>query len=192
MMSSTSMTPPQQHPRISQASASPGALRVQPVRTFTGAEGAWSDAHELARAQVEPVFVPVTPYTDDRGWSLMNCLTGVMSASGQINFSVQYPGIVKAWHRHERQTDFWMCVQGHIKAGVWRESDGAAWMLVTGEKRPGVLIIPTPLWHGAACVGNTPCGLLYYVTHAYDAAKPDELRRPWDSVEGFPWAPRNG
>jgi dTDP-4-dehydrorhamnose 3,5-epimerase len=188
-MSSTSMTPPQQQPRTGQASASSGSLRVQPVRTFTGA---WSDAHDLARAELEPVFVPVTPYTDDRGWSLMNCLTGVMSATGQINFSMQYPGIVKAWHRHERQTDFWMCVTGHIKAGVWRESDGAAWMLVTGEKRPGVLIIPTPLWHGAACVGNTPCGLLYYVTHAYDAAKPDELRRPWDSVAGFPWAPRNG
>ncbi len=166
-------------------------LRVQSPRVFTGS-GGWAEAHELARTNLEPVFFAVTHFADDRGWSLMNCMSGVMSAQGQINYSVQYPGIVKAWHRHDKQTDFWMCVMGHIKAGVWRESDGAAWMMVLGEKRPGVLIIPPPLWHGAACVGPTPAGLLYYVTHAYDAAKPDEFRRPWDSVEGFPWMPRNG
>ncbi len=38
----------------------------------------------------------------------------------------------------------------------------------------------------------TSAGLLYYVTHAYDAEHPDEHRRPWDSVEGFPWATRHG
>src|SRR4030095_11670327 len=45
---------------------------------------------------------------------------------------------------------------------------------------------------GAACVGRTPSGLLYYVTHAYEPSKPDEHRRAWDSVPGFPWLPRNG
>jgi dTDP-4-dehydrorhamnose 3,5-epimerase len=165
------------------------ALRVQPVRTFTGT---WAQAHEAAKAGMEPVFVPVTPYADDRGWSLMNMLQGVLGPAGQVNYSVQYPGIVKAWHRHDKQTDFWMCLNGHLKAGVYRETDGAAWMIVMGEKRPGVLLIPPPLWHGAACVGPTPAGLLYYVTHGYDPANPDEHRRPWDSVESFPWGPRNG
>jgi len=174
---------------VSAPSSSPSGVRIQSPRVFTGG---WKEAHELAKANLEPVFVPVTPFADDRGWSLMNCLNGVMSAQGQVNYSLQYPGIVKAWHRHDKQTDFWMCVQGNVKAGVFREADGAAWMLVTGEKRPGVLIIPPPLWHGAACVGPSPSGLLYYVTHAYDMTKPDEYRRAWDSVEGFPWMPRNG
>jgi dTDP-4-dehydrorhamnose 3,5-epimerase len=167
----------------------PSTMRLQSPRVF---EGSWPEAHALAVANLEPVFVPVTPYTDDRGWSLMNLLSGSMSSTGQINFSVQYPGIVKAWHRHDLQTDFWTCVIGHLKVGVYRESDGQAWMLITGEKRPGVLIIPPPLWHGAACVGPTPAGLLYYVTHTYNSANPDEHRRPWDSVNGFPWSPRNG
>ena len=60
------------------------------------------------------------------------------------------------------------------------------------RRNPGVLIIPPPLWHGAATVGPESAGLLYYVTHAYDAAHPDEHRRAWDSVEGFPWATRHG
>ena len=164
-------------------------MRIDGPRTF---QGAWSDAHDLARAELEPVFVPVTPYTDDRGWSLMNLLGGVMSGQGQINFSVQYPGVIKAWHRHDKQTDFWCCMTGHLKVGIHRELDDRFWMLVTGEKRPGVLIIPPPLWHGAACVGPTPAGLLYYVTNQYDPANPDEHRRPHDSVEGFPWHTRHG
>jgi dTDP-4-dehydrorhamnose 3,5-epimerase len=164
-------------------------LRVLSPRAY---DGSWAEAHELALTHMEPVFVPVTPFTDDRGWSLMNMLTGVMGKQGQVNFSMQYPGIVKAWHRHDKQTDFWMCLAGHLKAGAYRESDGTAWMIVMGEKRPGALIIPPPLWHGAACVGPTAAGLLYYVTHAYDPAQPDEHRRAWDSVPGFPWAPCNG
>jgi dTDP-4-dehydrorhamnose 3,5-epimerase len=176
--------------RLTTSPTSPSApLRVQSPRVY---DGSWTEAHELAKSQNAPIFVPLQIYTDDRGWSLMNLLHGAMSAQGQINFSMQYPGVVKAWHRHDKQTDFWMCLIGHVKAGVYRESDGAAWMLVTGEKRPGVLIIPPPLWHGVACVGPTPAGLLYYVTHGYNEKQPDEHRRPWDSVEAFPWAIRNG
>jgi dTDP-4-dehydrorhamnose 3,5-epimerase len=149
-------------------------------------------AHEHAKANNEPVFVPAQLFTDDRGWSMMNQMQGVMGPQGQINFSVQYPGVVKAWHRHALQTDFWICLQGHIKVGVYRETDNVAWLLVIGEKRPGVMVIPPPLWHGAATCGDTPAGLLYYVTHAYNAAKPDEDRRAFDSVAGFPWHVRHG
>lgn len=184
---SRALSPPSQQMGLHQSN---GSLQVQAPRMWSGSD--WSQAHQSAVADQQPIFVPVTPFADDRGWSLMNLLTGAMSQQGQINFSMQYPGVVKAWHRHDKQSDFWMCVLGHIKVGVVRESDGAAWMLVTGEKRPGVLIIPPPLWHGAACVGPTPAGLLYYVTHAYNANQPDEHRRPWDSIEGFPWATRNG
>ena len=164
-------------------------LRVQFPRVL---QESWSDACEHAQRELEPVFVPVTCHADDRGWSLMNLLVGVMSERGQINFSTQYPGVIKAWHRHHRQTDFWCCLTGHLKAGIWRESDGKAWLQVFGEKKPGVLIIPPPLWHGAVCIGAEPAGLFYYVTHAYDPHQPDEDRRPHDSIDGFPWGVRHG
>ncbi len=155
-------------------------------------DGDWAAARAHAESIVEPVFVPVSHYADDRGWSLMNLFTGVLAPEGQINFSTQFPGVVKAWHRHQRQTDFWLCAHGALKAGVYSEADDRAWMLVIGEKRPGVLIIPPTLWHGAATAGPDPAGLLYYVTNAYDPSAPDEERRPWDSVEGFPWAVQHG
>lgn len=167
-------------------------LQVKMPRIHTGGANVWAEALALANKELEPVFVPVQPYTDERGWSYMNLLTSVMTPQGQLNFSAQYPGVYKAWHRHDKQTDFWMCLNGHVKAGVYREADNSAWLIVMGEKRPGVLLIPPPLWHGVAAVGTETAGLLYYVTHAYDAAKPDEYRRAWDSISGFPWGTRHG
>jgi dTDP-4-dehydrorhamnose 3,5-epimerase len=165
---------------------------MQPKAMRTIPEGGPAAAFEAAKRDGEPIFVPATLFADDRGWSLMNQLQGVMRPEGQVNFSVQYPGVIKAWHRHSLQTDFWICVHGHIKVGVHREEDGASWLAVIGEKRPGVVIIPPPLWHGAATVGDQPAGLLYYVTHAFNPKQPDEQRRAHDSVEGFPWAVRHG
>lgn len=150
-------------------------------------DGTAAEAFEKARTERAPLFLPAAHYADDRGWSLMNQLQGVMSPQGQVNFSVQYPGVVKAWHRHSKQTDFWICLTGHIKVGVHDQDSGNAWAIVIGEKRPGVVVIPPPLWHGAATVGNTQAGLLYYVTHAYNPAAPDEERRTPDAFSGFPW-----
>ena len=118
----------------------------------------------------------------------MNQLQGVLSPAGQINFSTQYPGVTKAWHRHALQTDFWICLHGNLKAGIYREEDRQAWQIVMGEKRPGVLVIPPTLWHGATVVGPSDAGLLYYVTHAYNPECPDEERRSASSIVGFHWA----
>jgi dTDP-4-dehydrorhamnose 3,5-epimerase len=148
-------------------------------------------AHERAVALREPVFVPIGVYADDRGWSMMNQLQGVMSAEGQINFSTQYPGIVKAWHRHARQADFWICLTGHVKVGVHRAENRRVCAMVIGERMPGVVVIPAGLWHGAATNGPQSAGLLYYVTRTYDASDPDEERMPFDAVPGFVWQAEN-
>ncbi len=155
-------------------------------------EGPVTGAYQAATSGSEPIFVSVRLYADDRGWSMMNQLHGVMSPQGQVNFSVQYPAVIKAWHRHQKQTDFWVCLRGHIKAGVYDQKRDRAWQVVIGEKNPGVLIIPPSLWHGAATVGSQPAGLLYYVTCAYNLDHPDEERRPYDSVPGFPWQVQHG
>lgn len=166
-----------------------GKVQVESPSVFTGP---LRDAHHKALTERVPIFAPLNTYADDRGWSLMNMMTGVLNEQGQINFSVQYPGVIKAWHRHEKQTDFWMCAHGHIKAGIYRDDDNTAWMQVLGEQRPGVLIIPPHLWHGAATVGPESAGLLYYVTRAYNPHQPDEQRRSFDSIRGFPWGIRHG
>ena len=74
-----------------------------------------------------------------------------------------------------------------IQSCLVRETDGRAWSIVLSEKRPGVLIVPPLLWHGAATLGDRSAGLLYYVTRTFDLKNPDEQRRPFDSIEGFDW-----
>lgn len=160
---------------------------ANPIRQPESFTGPIADAHAMARERLEPIFVPATFHVDDRGYSLMNLLTGVLSPEGQVNYSVQHPNVIKAWHRHHKQTDFWLPLKGHLKVGVYREDDDRRWMMVLGERRPGIMVIPPPLWHGAATVGSTPAGLLYFVTHQYDPANPDEDRRGFDTVAGFPW-----
>jgi dTDP-4-dehydrorhamnose 3,5-epimerase len=159
-------------------------LQTRNLQTFTGS---LAEAFDCAKQKNEPVFCPAPIYADDRGWSIMNQFQGVLSPQGQVNYSVMYPYVIKAWHRHQKQTDFWMCLNGHLKVGVYRSEDDTAWSTVIGEKRPGIVVIPPPLWHGVATVGPESAGLLYYVTHAYDPGQPDEERRAHDSVAGFPW-----
>lgn len=165
------------------------SFRIQSPREMVGC---LQSASESAQATHEPVLLRGAWFADERGWSLMNQLRGVLSPEGQINFSMQHPGVIKAWHRHAHQADFWICLTGHLKVGVYCESDRAAWQVTIGERAPSVVIIPPGLWHGAATVGTTPAGLLYYVTRAYDPSNPDEQRRPFDSVPGFSWDVRHG
>ena len=160
-------------------------MTPNPIQVF---EGSLTDAYSNACESNEPRFVPTCFHADDRGWSLMNQMRGVLEPAGQINYSVQHPGVVKAWHRHALQTDFWLCVMGNLKVGVHRDTDGQSWIAVVGEKRAGVVVIPPSLWHGAATVGPSSAGLLYYVTRAYDPAAPDEERVAPDVFAGFPWS----
>ena len=148
------------------------------------------EAHEYALKEQSPVYLSINTYVDDRGWSFMNQLHGVLRKEGQINYSITYPGTIKAWHRHTKQTDFWICTNGHLKAGIHREDDMKSWSMILGYMHPCVLIIPPFLWHGAATMNNEPAGLLYYVTHGYDKDNPDEERRPFDSVD-FSWQIQN-
>lgn len=156
-------------------------------RTIPSFTGPLADAFEDAKDSGQPRFVPQQTFADDRGWSYMNQFVGVLRPEGQVNYSVMYPGVVKAWHRHFLQTDFWMVLHGHLKLGVVNEDTDERWVKVLGDKAPGIAIIPPTLWHGAATVGDSQAGLLYYVTHQYDPKKPDEDRCEWDSIEGFPW-----
>ena len=156
---------------------------MEPIKIF---EGDILDAYESALASSAPVVVRLQVFMDDRGWSLMNQLQGVMSEHGQVNYSMMYPHVIKAWHLHEHQTDFLICVMGHAKIGVC--DTHRAWSTVVDKM--SCVVIPPKLWHGVATVGDRVCGVLYYVTKKFDAKQPDELRKPFDFFE-FDWEMRS-
>lgn len=150
---------------------------------------ALDDFSGQCREHNEPGFLAITPYSDDRGWSLLGLMQGVLEG-GQVNFSTQYAGVVKAWHRHALQTDYWCVVTGTMNIGIMDDTGKRRWLCVTGEKNPGIVIIPPSLWHGEVALGSENAGLLYYVTNEYNPSEPDEQRQPFD-WQWNPWPPRD-
>jgi len=142
--------------------------------------------------------IPCNKFVDARGWSLNDIysmtqhirhpLTGLeMKASDfQINYSILYPGIYKAWHRHQNQDDFFCVLKGMAQVGVINK-EGKAKKYFIGEHHPVVLHIQAGEWHGLTAVGNEPCGLLYLVTKRYDPNAPDEERLPYTEFVGHDW-----
>lgn len=115
-------------------------------------------------------------FKDDRGRSYNDLFSG---KEQDINCSVLYPNAIKAWHMHERQTDFWACAKGHLKASV---VSGTPEKYVRKDhylSEGDTLIIPAGLWHGVHNISEQESILLYQITPKYDPENPDELRVDW-------------
>ncbi len=104
----------------------------------------------------------------------------------QANISYSYPGIIRAWHRHNRgQTDFFVVLHGSMKIVAYDDSkDSATYRrldeVVVSEERLQVVRIPGHYWHGTKTIGDKPSYTIYFVNNLYDYGAPDEERRPWN------------
>ncbi|HEX9094460.1 MAG TPA: dTDP-4-dehydrorhamnose 3,5-epimerase family protein [Coriobacteriia bacterium] len=119
-------------------------------------------------------------------------------AFGQCYITSAHPGVVKAWHHHEKQTDHWVCLVGSAKVGLYDGREGSPTFgekqtVYLGDAAPRLLIIPAGVEHGFTPCGNESCTVLNIPDRLYDYDNPDELRRPWDDPEiGFEWGVKNG
>jgi dTDP-4-dehydrorhamnose 3,5-epimerase len=102
-------------------------------------------------------------------------------------FSVTYPGIIRAWHRHSRgQIDHFVVPHGKVKVGIYDDREdsptkGELNTFVIGEGNMKIVRIPGDCWHGFKCVGDERATLINYPTNLYDYENPDEERIPYDS-----------
>ena len=117
---------------------------------------------------------------------------------GQVYMTVVYPGVVKAWHYHQKQTDNFVCVAGMAKVGLYDAREGSPTRgetatIVLGWQRQRRLTIPPGVYHGFTPVGTEPASIINIPTELYDYEQPDEHRRPWDDPEiGYDWTVTNG
>ncbi len=140
--------------------------------------------------------IEIKKNADNRGF-----LSEIWKASGldsfepkQTNFTVAHPGIIKAFHFHEKQQDLWFCTSGNIEAVLFdRREDsptsGETQTVILGEHSSTALLIPVGVAHGYRVIGNSPAGLVYLVDQEYDAENPDEGRISHDDADiGFNWS----
>jgi dTDP-4-dehydrorhamnose 3,5-epimerase len=134
------------------------------------------------------IVKPLKRHADERGY-LMEMLRSddeIFQHFGQAYVSLNYPGVVRAWHYHKKQDDYWVCVKGMIKAVVYDCREGSATYgevneFFLGDNNPSLLVIPVGTMHGYKTVGTEPSLLVNFPTNVYDRNDPDEYREPWDS-----------
>ena len=147
------------------------------------------DAPELiAGVRVQPL--PLWP--DDRGYFLevmrigQGLPAGFPAESTQVSAALSYPGTVKAFHFHRRQTDCWVPVQGMLQVALVdlrKESStfGARNTFYVGSLRPWQLLIPPGVAHGYKVIGADPAVLVYVTDRFYDPQ--DEGRIPYNDPQ---------
>lgn len=99
----------------------------------------------------------------------------------QANLSYSYPGVIRAWHRHQRgQVDYFLVLEGAMRICAYDEKTGQLDEIVCSEHKLQIVRIPGHYWHGTKTVGYKPSLTLYFVTRLYAYKNPDEERRPWN------------
>ncbi len=152
-------------------------------------------------------------HADPRGYFIEQLKRGDLDDAGalflpeqpfsQMSRSLVYarggnpPELIKAFHWHKLQWDYWDIVSGDARVvlvDLRHDSPtcGVVQSLVLGENAPRMVAIPPFVAHGYQCLGMKDVQLVYYVTEPYNAADPDEGRIAWDDARiGFDWRIEN-
>jgi dTDP-4-dehydrorhamnose 3,5-epimerase len=107
---------------------------------------------------------------------------------GQWSHSLMHAGAAKAWHIHQRQTDWWYVI-GAVKVALYDTRDGSPTKgrlmeFVMGDRNPVCLKIPPGVAHG--CRALEQSHILYVSSHPYSPE--DEGRIPHDDRGiGYDW-----
>jgi dTDP-4-dehydrorhamnose 3,5-epimerase len=136
---------------------------------------------------------------DERGW-LMEILRAddeVFVTFGQVYCSATYPGVVKAWHFHEKQVDNFACVAGMVKLVLvdTREESptrGVVNEFFIGTQRPLLVQIPARVYHGWKCISAEPSLVINVPTEPYSYQTPDEYRLEPHGTLSYDWSRKDG
>ena len=134
---------------------------------------------------IEDVVVKkLKTHTDDRGFfrELIRVSDEFFSEGfGQWSHSLMLDGVIKAWHFHRIQTDWWYVVSGVLRVGLCdMRPDSPTYKTVMdfmmGDFQAAkVLKIPPGVAHGCKTVQG-PFNLFYVTSHVYNPD--DEIRLP--------------
>lgn len=133
-------------------------------------------------------------HTDERGFfrELIRTTDDFFAEGfGQWSHSLMFDGVIKAWHLHRVQTDWWYVVSGVLRVGLCDMRDDSPTYktvmdFLMGDLQPARIIkIPPGVVHGCKTVQG-PVNLFYVTSHVYDPE--DEVRLAYnDPAIDFDW-----
>jgi dTDP-4-dehydrorhamnose 3,5-epimerase len=137
---------------------------------------------------------------DERGY-LMEILRAddeLFLRFGQVYLSAVYPGVVKGWHYHRVQTDYFCVIKGMAKVVLYDPRDGSPTRgevneFFIGERNPILIRIPPLIYHGVKGIGVEPALIINCPTEPYNYESPDEYRvDPYDPSIPYDWRLKEG
>ena len=124
----------------------------------------------------------LTTHADERGFfrEVMRETDEGFEHFGQWSHSLMYAGVVKAWHIHRVQTDWWYVI-GALKVALFDTRDdsptkGRLMELLMGDGHATCLKIPPGVAHGCRALERSH--LIYITSRVYSPE--DEGRIPHD------------
>jgi len=111
---------------------------------------------------------------------------------GQVSHSHMLAGVVKAWHIHKTQVDWWYVVRGLIKVALYDKREKAntykelnEFTIGSKEGQNKIIKVPAGVAHGLK-VMEGPADLVYVTSGIY--VKDEEGRIPYDDPDiGYDW-----
>jgi len=121
---------------------------------------------------------------------------------GQVSRSFMQPGVVKAWHIHKTQIDWWYVVRGKIKAVLYdmREKSRTykeinEFILSDAENFNKIIKVPAGVAHGLKVLEG-PADLVYVTSGIYSKDEEGRIQHDdpsigYDWVQGIPITNKN-
>ncbi len=144
----------------------------------------------------------LTTHADERGFFREVLRITDIESFGQLSWSSMYQPVIKAWHIHKIQWDYWLVPIGVIKAVLvdlrvegfgmndWQalrhypvKADRIQEFLLGDNQPAQMLRIPPGVAHGLKVLQG-PAHLFYVTSHVYNPE--DEGRIPYDAL-GYDW-----
>ncbi len=145
-------------------------------------------------SKIQGVYVqPLRKICDERGM-IMHMLRNdspIFTTFGEVYFSQAFPGVIKGWHIHTKQTQHYAVVQGMIKLVLFdmREDSPSKGVLeehFLGENNYCLIRIPVGVANGYKTYGTGPA----LVANCADIPHaPDEMERldPFSKEIPYSW-----
>jgi len=136
-------------------------------------------------------------WPDDRGYFLelhrisRGLAAGFPPQTSQVSAALNYPGTIKAFHHHVRQTDCWTPAMGMLQVALVdirpdSPTYGSRNTMYVGVLRPWQILIPPGVAHGYKVVGRDPSMLIYMTDRFYNPD--DEGRIPYNDPQlSYDW-----
>ena len=142
---------------------------------------------EIVQTEIEGVWIkPLRKIPDERGMILhmLRADETIFEKFGEVYFSVGYPGSIKGWHKHTRQSQNYAVIQGMIKLVLYDEredspSKGKLIEVFTGEDKYELVHIPPGVVNGYKTYGVKPAII---ANCADEPHAPDEMVR-YDPIQ---------